>query len=787
VSQASLPNTNQTHKPLAASIFAAPILGAALALAAFAQEGKPMPEPNRLANERSPYLLQHARNPVDWYPWGAEAFEKAKREDKPVFLSVGYSSCHWCHVMEHESFEDEEVARLLNDGFVSIKVDREERPDVDDVYMRVTQLLTGSGGWPMTVFMTPDKRPFFAGTYFPKTARYGQPSFTRLLEEIAKTWRTRRADVERSADEIAAAASAPARPAAEAGPAKASEMRLDASLVKLVGAAMERRFDERQGGFGHAPKFPPHHALRLFLSAAAGEGERRMALVTLDKMAAGGLHDQVGGGFHRYSTDDEWLVPHFEKMLYDNAMLVRAYVDAFEATGKPCYRRIAEDTLAWVAREMTDPEGGFYSALDADSEGEEGKYYVWTPTETAQVLGERAAAFDAYYDITARGNWEGKSIPRVLGDYDEAPRFERERALLLEARRRRVAPGLDDKVLASWNGLMIGALARAAAVLKDERYGAAAEKAARFLLASMRTGDGGLFRSWRRGVAGGEGYLDDYAYAADGLLDLFEATGDARWREAAEGLADRMLRDFADERQGGFFSTSTRHERLLFRQSEAFDGALPSDNGVAARVLARLALRAGAAKGGDRYGAAADRTIRAFTGLLGRGAPAMLTLVGAIAVRGEVGAVTLPAEPVVMTGPDPVSVTAALAGKAAPGKKLVAVVTLVIAPGFHVNADDPGLDYLVPTRVAVLPGEVPIAAGVPFYPVAVERRVAFADAPVRLFEGRAEIRVPLEVAAGAAPAVGALRLQVKYQACDETRCLAPVERVVEVPVEIGPQ
>jgi hypothetical protein len=750
-----------------------------------AQEEKvPMHTPNRLARARSPYLLQHKDNPVDWYEWGEEAFEKARREDRPIFLSVGYSSCHWCHVMERESFEDPEVARALNEGFVSIKVDREERPDVDDVYMRVTQMLTGSGGWPMSVFMTPDRRPFFAGTYFPKEPKYGQVGFLRLLAEIRKAWTEKRGALERSADEIAqAAASAGALP--EEGPA----VKLDGTLVRVAAAALERRYDERNGGFGGAPKFPPHHALRLFLDRRAEAGGRavEMALATLDKMAAGGIHDQIGGGFARYATDEVWLVPHFEKMLYDNAMLARAYAAAFEATGKPRYRRVAEGIFGFVARELTDPAGGFYSALDADSEGVEGKYYVWTPAETAAVLGaEEAEAFDAFYDVTPHGNWEGgKSIPRVKGDLDAAPRFDEARAKLLLARGERVPPGLDDKVIAGWNGLMIGAYARGYAAFRDERYRAAAEKAARFLLEKMRGQGGVLLRTWRRGEAGIPAYLDDHALLADGLLDLYEATGEKRWLDAARGLADTMIAEFGDPVRGGFYSTSARHERLLFRQRDAFDDALPSGNGAAARVLARLAK----APGGERYGAEADRTIRAFAGALPRAALAMLTLIEAVAIRGGVAPGPAPAP--AGAGPggegeDPVTLTAAIAGPIAPGGRAVAIVTLAIAQGFHLNSDEPGRDDLVPTKIAAVATDLPIRAGVPFYPLGAEKRLAFAERPVRLFEGTVEIRLPLEVAVDATPgAKGTIEIAVRYQACDAVRCLAPREKRVEIPVVIG--
>ncbi len=754
---------------------------------------------NRLASAISPYLLQHAENPVDWWPWCEEAFEKARREDKPVFLSVGYSSCHWCHVMERESFESEEVARILNEGFVSIKVDREERPDVDDVYMRVTQMMTGQGGWPMTVFMTPDRRPFFAGTYFPGEPRYGMPSFKRVLEEVLRAWRARREEVERSATEIARAVaqSAEGGGAAAAAAAPPPGVTIDASLVRAAAAAHERRFDEAHGGFGGAPKFPPHHALRLFVAERERAGPRafRMAIFTLERMAAGGMYDQIGGGFHRYSVTEDWLVPHFEKMLYDNGMLARAYASAFEATGRAEFRRVAEGIFGWVAREMTSPEGGFYSALDADSEGVEGKYYVWTPAEVEAALGaELARAFCAAYDITEEGNWEGKSIPRLRAPPPDDPRIEEARARLLAARAQRVPPARDDKVIVAWNGLMIGGYARGYAAFGDERYRAAAERAATFILENMRAPGGGgrLLRIWRRGRADVPAFLEDYVLFGDGLLDLYDATGERRWLETAREIADRAIEDFADRARGGFFATSDLHERLLFREKDPFDGATPAPNGVAARLLARLA-RAGA---GERYAREADRTIRAFAGALARGAIAMLTLLEAIAIRGEVG----PAEVAAPEPEAPVAVAVELcgAGPLRPGEEAEVAVRIRIAPGFHVSArraEEAGAAAEAagaaegaapaPLRVEPLDSAVPVVWGAAVYPGAREWPAPFAKRSLFAYEGEIEVRLPLRVAPGARAGKGALRVAVEWQACDERRCLAPARRELEVPVDVA--
>jgi uncharacterized protein YyaL (SSP411 family)/aryl-alcohol dehydrogenase-like predicted oxidoreductase len=582
---------------------------------------------NRLATSTSPYLLQHAHNPVDWYPWGEEALQKARTEDKPILLSIGYSACHWCHVMERESFEDEHIAALMNRDFVSIKVDREERPDLDDIYMAATLAINqGQGGWPMTVFLTPEQEPFFAGTYFPPEDRWGRPGFTTVLTRIAELWKTDRRRLREQAQELAAhlRAGARAAPGASLG-----ESELRAGLAQLADD-----FDERLGGFGRAPKFPPSAALSFLLRAHRRFGDPRaleMARKTLEEMARGGMYDQVGGGFHRYSVDERWLVPHFEKMLYDNAQLARVYLEAFQATQEPLFRRVATEVLDYVLREMTDAEGGFHSATDADSEGEEGRFFVWTPEEIQAVLGEEEARlFCAYYDITPRGNWEGHNIPntsrtgprvaRSLGLEEEEleRRVAAARAKVYEARGARVPPARDDKVLAAWNGLMIGALAEGHRVLGDARYLAAAQRAAGFALSTLSRADGRLLRTWRAGLAHLDAYLEDYAFLADALLDVYEAGGPERFLGEAERLVGLLRQDFAAE-DGGFYSTARGHERLIVRHREGHDGAIPSANAVAARLLARLsyhlgdaALREEAVRALRAYGRAIARSPRAF-------------------------------------------------------------------------------------------------------------------------------------------------------------------------------
>jgi hypothetical protein len=558
---------------------------------------------NRLAGETSPYLLQHAHNPVDWYPWGPEALARAKAEGRPIFLSIGYSACHWCHVMEHECFEDPEIAAMMNALFVNIKVDREERPDLDQIYMAAVQAFNeGQGGWPMSVFLTPELKPFYGGTYFPPRDSRGMPGFPRVLGELEKAWRERRGDVDRIADGMTERLQAGVL-------AVSPEGELSATLLDQAARALARAFDPRDGGFGSAPKFPHPMDLRLLLRQHFRTGDEHalhMVRQTLDKMSRGGIYDHLGGGFARYSTDARWLVPHFEKMLYDNALLAATYLEAYQATGDVEYARVARETMDYILDRMTSPEGGIYSTEDADSEGEEGKFSVWTLDEVNAVLGpERGKAFAYVYDVTAAGNWEGKNILNLPKPVAQAAkllgtdvsvlraRLDEDRARLLAARDRRVPPGKDTKVLTSWNGLMIGPLAEGGRVLKDERYIEAARKAAGFLLDRVRAEDGRLLHSYKDGQAKFNGYLDDYANLIDGLTRLFEASGEARWIEAALDLGRVMIAEFADDEHGGFFYTGKSHEALIARQRDAFDNATPSGNAMAATALLRLAALTG--------------------------------------------------------------------------------------------------------------------------------------------------------------------------------------------------
>lgn len=545
---------------------------------------------NRLIDETSPYLLQHAHNPVDWYPWGEEAFERAKAEDKPVLVSIGYSACHWCHVMEHESFEDASVAAVQNEHFINIKVDMEERPDVDQIYMNFVQMTTGRGGWPMNVFITPDKQPFFGGTYFPPSPRYGMPSWQQILVSIAEAWRERRDEVEQSVTQIVGELRRMSIVDASSG---LSHEMLDAACASHV-----RTFDAVNGGFGGAPKFPAAMSLEFLLRYHRRTGDAKaleMVTFSLDKMACGGIYDQLGGGFHRYAVDSIWLVPHFEKMLYDNAQLARVYLHAYQVTGVEFYKRIAIEILDYIEREMLDASGGFYSTQDADSEGEEGKFFVWSPEEIAEVIGESdAKLFCETYDITKGGNFEGHNVPNLNEPTAERPLAELRQKLSLH-RESRVKPGRDEKVLTAWNGLMFAAFADAAGVFGDDRYLAIAKNNAAFLKRELNRG-GRLLRTWKDGSAKLNGYIEDYANVADGLLELFKVTGEIEYMTDAKELADTMITEFWDEENGGFFFTSHDHEELVVRNKDLWDNATPSGNSVAADVLLRLAKLLGEEK-----------------------------------------------------------------------------------------------------------------------------------------------------------------------------------------------
>jgi uncharacterized protein YyaL (SSP411 family) len=566
---------------------------------------------NRLLSETSPYLLQHAHNPVDWYPWGEEAFGRAKAEDKPVLVSIGYSACHWCHVMEHESFEDENVARLMNENFINIKVDMEERPDVDQIYMSFVQVTTGRGGWPMNVFLTPDKRPFFGGTYFPPEPRYGMPSWTQVLLSLREAYHDRRDELEQTANDIVGEL----RRMSIVEPGGLSEDILDGAF-----ASFSRSFDPINGGFGGAPKFPQAMSLEFLLRYHKRTADPRaleMVTKTLDKMALGGIYDQVGGGFHRYATDAIWLVPHFEKMLYDNAQLARVYLHAYQVTSNEFYKGICVETLEYVRREMTDASGGFFSSQDADSEGEEGKFFVWTPEEINEVLGDAdAREFCVTFGVTAQGNFESQNILTLKDPVATAPGSDTHataRRKLFEAREQRVKPNRDEKVLTAWNGLMMAAFADAGGVLGNDEYLEIGRQNAGFIFRELYR-DGRLMRTWKRGAAKLNGYIEDYANVADGLIALYEATGEIDWLKRAKELADTMITEFWDVDGGGFFFTSNDHEELLVRNKDLYDNATPSGNSVGADVLLRLAKLTGE----DKYERFATTVLRLAASMLRR-------------------------------------------------------------------------------------------------------------------------------------------------------------------------
>jgi uncharacterized protein YyaL (SSP411 family) len=557
---------------------------------------------NRLIHESSPYLRQHAHNPVDWYPWGEEALRRARELDRPIFLSIGYSACHWCHVMEHESFEDAEVAAILNQYFVSIKVDREERPDLDQIYMAAVQLMTRQGGWPMSMFLTPDLQPFFGGTYFPPDDRYGRPGFKRLLLSLAQAWKEKQQTIYEQAGHVTEHVRNMLRLESAGGD-------LGVELLRNATAVLSRSFDQTHGGFGTAPKFPHPLELRLLLRCAVrfdDDDVLGMVKQTLDHMARGGMYDQLGGGFHRYSTDERWLVPHFEKMLYDNSLLAPTYLEAYQITGEPFYRQVVEETLPYILREMTSPEGPFYSTQDADSEGVEGKFFVWSREEMQDILGGDAELFCSIYDVTAEGNWEGHNIlhlargldqeARLLGlaEEDLHRRLEACKQKLLAVRNRRVWPGRDEKFLTSWNGLMISAMAKAYQVLEQPEYLQAAVHAADYVLSHMRSGDGRLLRTAGAGApAKLNAYLEDYTFMLDALVTLYESSFEPRWLEAALDLARITIEQFWDDAEGGFFYTGKDHEQLIARTKDPHDSSVPSGNSLAVLSFLRLAKLTG--------------------------------------------------------------------------------------------------------------------------------------------------------------------------------------------------
>ena len=571
---------------------------------------------NRLSRETSPYLLQHAHNPVDWYPWGDEAFEKAKSENKPILLSIGYSACHWCHVMEHESFENEKIAALMNELFVNIKVDREERPDLDEIYMNAVQMLTGRGGWPMTMFLTPDRKPFYGGTYFPPEDRQGMPGFPRILMGVSQAYRERPEDVQKSVSQILTALQRMAE-------SQETSKNLSPAVVAAGAENIARAYDSDNGGLGQAPKFPNAGVYELFLrhySHSKNERFLEMVIHTLTKMGQGGIYDHLGGGFHRYSVDAKWLVPHFEKMLYDNAQLVRIYANAYTISREPLFKSIVEETVGYLFREMLDPKGGFYSTQDADSDGDEGKFFVWTAEEINRVIGEsEGEIFCRMYDVGEPGNFEGKSILHPILTVDQAGKLFRKEPRDIEAivarakeklfaeREKRVKPFRDEKIITAWNGLMLSGLAEAIKLSENPAWIDAAARTVEFIFSDMARG-GLLLHTHKDGQSKLLGYLDDYAFLAVGLLDLYEAVLDRTYLDRAIQLTDVLLREFWDERDGGFFFTGKSHEPLISRAKPVFDASIPSGNAMATQLLLRLHHLTG----DDRYRTPAEKILRSY-------------------------------------------------------------------------------------------------------------------------------------------------------------------------------
>jgi uncharacterized protein YyaL (SSP411 family) len=739
---------------------------------------------NRLLNESSPYLLQHAHNPVDWYPWGEEAFEKARREDKPVFLSIGYSSCHWCHVMERESFENEEVAALLNERFVSIKVDREERPDVDDVYMTFVQLTSGHGGWPLSAFLLPDGRPFFGGTYFPPEDRHGRAGFRTLLLRLSQTWKERRADVEdtgaRMAEEIAGAGRLTERHAgAELSP----------DLLSRLTESLARVFDDVHGGFGGAPKFPPHVSLEWLLHEAAVGNERALAMATktLDAMALGGIHDHLGGGFHRYSTDAEWLVPHFEEMLADNGQLLGVYSRGFAVTGRRLYRRTALALGEYLLSDMRGPEGAFFTATDADSEGEEGKYFVWTEEEIASVLGEDTAFFGLRYQVRPKGNYRDEATGRATGknilhleaepDEDDEARLAPLRAGLLEARRKRVPPGLDDKRVSGWNALAISGLAIAARALDEPRFLEAAERAARFLLDTMRDPSGRLLRAWKDGAGRVPAFLEDEAYLANALIDLSEATSGERaegWRAEARRAVESLRRRFRRPGEPGFTFSGEGHEELLSNGRDLFDKATPSGSASAARALVRLASLDGSRELASEASAALQE-VAALLQRAPRGTESWhLALAEVLEFEKRHGAVEAAANSArAEVETPPIGVEATVSASRVPrGGTAELAVRVTIEEDHYLVAGGLAVEAWAGAGVAVSGLEAP-------EPAALEHAEGETG-----FEGEVVLRGVLSVAKDAAPGPRVLALLVRYRACGAGVCRPEAALSLQLPIAI---
>ncbi len=725
---------------------------------------------NRLVHETSPYLLLHAHNPVDWYPWDDEALERAKRENKLIFLSVGYSTCYWCHVMEREVFSSPEIAEMMNKDFINIKIDREERPDLDEIYMTATQLLTQRGGWPNSVFLTPDLKPFYAGTYFPPTDMPGRPGFPTILDAVHEAWVTREDEVIESANQISetiAMATSRVFTALTAKP-------LSRSLITGALDYLQTNYSRAYGGFGNAPKFPNPANLELLLSEyerASDASLLKMVTHTLDMMAYGGMYDQIGGGFHRYSVDEKWLVPHFEKMLYDNAQLAKVYLRAYQLTHEPRYRRVVEEIFSFVFREMTAPEGGFYAALDAETDAEEGKYYVWTAEEVQKVLGKKEGErFAKVYGVDKGPNFEGKNvlyIPEGTAAEDDLKSIAAAREKLLMARAKREYPLLDTKIIVNWNGLMIDAFAYGYEVLSEERYLAAAAKAATFILDTLRKPDEELWHTYTAGVTKQDAYLDDYAFFVKGLLALHRATGEEQWFNTAKTLTDTMIQLFSDDKNGGFYYTKADAKHLIVRTKKPFDSAIPSGNAVAVENL--LAF-------GTDYQSYAEKTLRSFAASMAQAPPSFMYMLFALnhylVSKGALDSDTSRL------------VTGTAVVKSESGGIFNVELDLKIAAGWHVNANPTGQDNLIPTTVLV-DTDTAIEIVDVTYPKGESVRFAFSEESLNVYEG--SLTIPLQLKQKPRTLLDRtvpVLLKLTYQPCNETECLLP--RTLNIPLKLSP-
>ncbi len=735
----------------------------------YSSKNPPVPSPaqNRLSGELSPYLRLHAHNPVDWYPWGEEALAKARREDKPIFLSVGYSSCYWCHVMERLVFSDPDIAHLMNQFFVNIKVDREERPDIDEIYMTATQIMTGHGGWPNSVFLTPDLKPFFAGTYFPPEDSHGRPGFSRVIQALHVAWQEKRKELEKQADQISQ--SIARRHTIQTVSEKTEEDLLGKAIDHI-----EKRFDPINGGLGTAPKFPPDHALNLLLTAYRQNPQKKYLDIveqTLDHMALGGIRDHLGGGFHRYATDAQWRVPHFEKMLYNQALLTHNFLRAYQIANKTAYRIAAEEILDFVSREMTDSKGGFYSALDAETEAEEGAYYTWTEQDIRQSLKKDADFFLSCYALAPMPEGSTGVIYKVDTDSALSVRHQIDtttlharlsplKEKLLDARSQRIRPLLDDKIITAWNGLMIGAYARAYEVLARPEYLITAQKAADFIRNNLRDADGDLYRIYREGQRKGEAYQEDYAFLIDGLLHLYRATHSAHYLQDALSLSERMHTAFWDTLNGGYFLTRNQNE-MIVRTVSFYDSALPSGNAVALHGLWELRTLTQ----NPLYAQRALALTNSFAPLAENTPGALLHF-----IHGTMMA----SSPIAMLAPDSLVTASATALPSDSANTLKVNVRLNIVSGWHIQASNPTDDYLIPTRLSLDTDTAKITQI--DYPPAEDLQFPFAERAIAVYTD--SLTIPLTLSFKTRPQT--LSLILTYQACDSTRCLSPQTKRIEL-------